>query len=106
MARKSRHLGEIGPRDLREAAREAYEDQCRGRAKGMDGACLQGISYYERVATRKYEGVIQLSWQSSQVAKRALRLCQLNRKGEQRMVCQSGVFAVHNEVKKRIEESR
>ncbi len=102
MARRSRRLGEVGPRDLRNAAREAYESACRGRDKGLDGACLQGISYYERVANRKFEGILTTRQQSNAVVKRALRLCQLNRKGEQRLVCEAGAFAVHNEVKDRV----
>lgn len=104
---RRRRLSEVLPRDLRDAARDAYEIQCQGNGnmKGQNGACLQGISYYERVARRKYEGIITLSMQSNRIVKVALRMCSLSRKGEQKSVCQAGAFAVHNEVKKRIEES-
>jgi hypothetical protein len=103
MARK-RRLSEVTPRQIREAAREAYEIRCRGRSgPGADGACLQGISYYERLARRKYEGILTTTTQSSNVAKLAVRLCGLNRKGNQRYECQAGAFAVHTEVKKLIQ---
>jgi hypothetical protein len=104
MARKRRRLGDVLPRQIREAAREAYEMRCRGRSgPGADGACLQGISYYERLARRKYEGILTTATQSNNVARLALRLCSINRKGNQRYECQAGAFAVHNEVKKLIQ---
>ena len=105
MAKSRRRLGEIGPKDLRAAAADAYDIECRGGKGGRDGACLQGISYYERIANRKYEGFIKTKQQSSEVVKRALRLCSINRKGDQKFACKAGAFAIHEQVKKRVSEN-
>lgn len=104
MSRKSRRLSghELLPGDIRAAARDAY-DECRAHPEKLRTACLQGISYYERLARRKFEGIITFSTQNNRITVVALRLCSLNRRGNEKVACEAGVFNMKHQIRRRID---